>query len=70
MIVAFYTSKQRWFRLISFSYIFISQYLFLTVICEIPDQLNIKQALFLLLIVIASDIGGYIFGNLFFEVYL
>ena len=65
LIIAFYPSKQRWFRLISFSYIFISQYLFLTVICEIPDQLNIKQALFLLLIVIASDIGGYIFGNLF-----
>ena len=65
VIFGFYPSKNRWFRLISFSYIFISQYLFLTVICEIPDQLNIKQALFLLLIVIASDIGGYIFGNLF-----
>ena len=60
-----YPSKHRWFRLISFSYIFISQYLFLVVICEIPDQLNIYQPLFLILIVIASDIGGYIFGNLF-----
>ncbi len=64
-ILSFYPIKYRWFRLIAFSYIFISQYLFLTVICQIPDQLNINQVMFLFLIVIASDTGGYIFGNLF-----
>ena len=65
LIIGSYPKTFRWFRLLSLSYIFISQYLFLTFICGVPSQLNIEQPLFLISIVIASDTGGYIFGNLF-----
>ena len=63
--VGFYPRKLRWFRLVAFLYIFVSQYLFLRIICEIPSELNIQQPLFLLVMVISSDTGGYVFGRFF-----
>ena len=47
------------------SYVLISMYFFLELICEISETLNLDKPLFLLLMVIASDIGGYIIGKLF-----
>ena len=47
------------------SYVSISMYLFLELICEISETLNLDKPLFLLLMVISSDIGGYIIGKLF-----
>ncbi len=61
---SFHPAKFRWFRLLALLYIFIALYLFLTVICEISDELNIQQPIFLLGIAIASDSGGYIVGKL------
>ena len=46
------------------SYVLISLYFFLEFIYEISDTLNLDKPLFLLSIVIASDIGGYIVGKL------
>ena len=40
-------------------------YFFLEFICEISETLDLTKPLFLLSIVIASDIGGYIVGKLF-----
>ena len=64
-IISLHPKELRWFRLIAVSYIFVSQYLFLKIICEIPEGLNIHQPAFLLMVVIASDTGGYIFGKIF-----
>ena len=47
------------------SYVLISVYFFLEFICEISETLDLTKPLFLLSIVIASDIGGYIVGKLF-----
>ena len=64
-IICLYPKERRWFRLITVSYIFVAQYLFLTIICEMPGELNIRQPAFLLMVVVASDTGGYIFGKIF-----
>lgn len=57
--------KHRYFRILVHSYVLISMFLFLIFICEISETFNLDKPLFLLSIVIASDIGGYIVGKLF-----
>ena len=57
--------KHRYFRIFVHSYVLISIYFFLIFICEISETFNLDKPLFLLSIVIASDIGGYIVGKLF-----
>ena len=54
--------KHRYFRILVHSYVLISMFLFLIFICEISETFNLDKPLFLLSIVIASDIGGYIVG--------
>ena len=56
--------NRKYFRMFVHSYVLISLYFFLEFIYEISDTLNLDKPLFLLSIVIASDIGGYIVGKL------
>ena len=56
--------KRKYLRMFVHSYVLISLYFFLEFIYEISDTLNLDKPLFLLSIVIASDIGGYIVGKL------
>ena len=56
--------KRKYFRMFVHSYVLISLYFFLEFIYEISDTLNLDKPLFLLSIVIASDVGGYIVGKL------
>jgi phosphatidate cytidylyltransferase len=65
VVAGLFSKNLRWLRLLAFFYVFVAQYLFLTIICEIPLFLNIHQPLFLLMVVVTSDTGGYIFGKLF-----
>ena len=55
--------KQRFLRIFSHFYILFSLYLFILIICNIPDTINLKQPLFLLSLIIASDLGGYLVGK-------
>jgi len=57
--------NRKYLRMFVHSYVLISMYLFLELICEISETLNLDKPLFLLLMVISSDIGGYIIGKLF-----
>ena len=57
--------NRKYLRIFVHSYVLISMYFFLVLICEISEALNLDKPLFLLSIVIASDIGGYIIGKLF-----
>ncbi len=57
--------NRKYLRMFIHSYVLISMYFFLEFICEISETLNLTNPLFLLSIVIASDIGGYIVGKLF-----
>ena len=43
LLISFNPKKFRFLRLSAFCYIFLAQYLFLTVICEIPNGLNLQQ---------------------------
>ena len=65
VVIGLFSKNLRWLRLLAFFYVFVAQYLFLTIICEIPLLLNIHQPLFLLMVVVTSDTGGYMFGKLF-----
>ena len=56
--------NRKYLRMFVHSYVLISLYFFLEFIYEISDTLNLDKPLFLLSIVIASDIGGYIVGKL------
>ena len=56
--------SRKYLRMFVHSYVLISLYFFLEFIYEISDTLNLDKPLFLLSIVIASDIGGYIVGKL------
>ena len=57
--------NRKYLKMFVHSYVLISMYFFLVLICEISEALNLDKPLFLLSIVVASDIGGYIFGKLF-----
>ena len=57
--------NHKYLRMFVHSYVLISMYFFLEFICEISETLDLTKPLFLLSIVIASDIGGYIVGKLF-----
>ena len=57
--------NRKYLRMFIHSYVLISMYFFLEFIYEISHTLNLAKPLFLLSIVIASDIGGYIVGKLF-----
>ena len=57
--------NRKYLRMFVHSYVLISVYFFLEFICEISETLDLTKPLFLLSIVIASDIGGYIVGKLF-----
>ena len=57
--------NRKYLRMFIHSYVLISMYFFLEFIYEISHTLNLDKPLFLLSIVIASDIGGYIIGKLF-----
>ena len=56
--------NRKYLRMFVHSYVLISLYFFLEFIYEISDTLNLDKPLFLLSIVIASDVGGYIVGKL------
>ena len=56
--------NRKYLRIFVHSYVLISLYFFLEFIYEVSDTLNLDKPLFLLSIVIASDIGGYIVGKL------
>ena len=56
-------SNKRFLRIFAHFYILISLYLFINIICNIPGIINLKQPLFLLSLVIASDVGGYLIGK-------
>ena len=56
--------NRKYLRMFVHSYVLISLYFFLEFIYEISDTFNLDKPLFLLSMVIASDVGGYIVGKL------
>ena len=56
-------SVQRFLRISAKFYILFSLYLFLNIICNISGTINLKQPLYLLSLIIASDVGGYLIGK-------
>lgn len=58
-----FNSQFRFLRIFSHIYVLSSLYLFLTLICNITETLNLIQPLFLISLVVASDVGGYIIGK-------
>ena len=54
---------QRFLRIFSHFYILLSLYLFINIICNFSGTINLKQPLYLLSLVIASDVGGYLIGK-------
>ena len=56
-------SVQRFLRISAKFYILLSLYLFLNIICNISGTINLKQPLYLLSLIIASDVGGYLIGK-------
>ena len=56
-------SAQRFLRISAQFYILLSLYLFVNIICNISGTINLKQPLYLLSLIIASDVGGYLIGK-------
>ncbi|MFL2812304.1 MAG: phosphatidate cytidylyltransferase [Paracoccaceae bacterium] len=56
-------SVQRFLRISAQLYILLSLYLFINIICNISGTINLKQPLYLLSLIIASDVGGYLIGK-------
>ena len=56
-------SVQRFLRISAQFYILLSLYLFVNIICNISGIINLKQPLYLLSLIIASDVGGYFIGK-------
>ncbi len=56
-------SAQRFLRISAQFYILLSLYLFVNIICNISGIINLKQPLYLLSLIIASDVGGYLIGK-------
>ena len=56
-------SARRLFRISSQFYVLLSLYLFLNIICNISGTINLKNPLYLLSLIIASDVGGYLIGK-------
>ena len=56
-------SVQRFLRISAQLYVLLSLYLFVNIICDISGTINLKQPLYLLSLIIASDVGGYLIGK-------
>jgi len=56
-------SVQRFLRIYAQFYILLSLYLFINIICNVSGTINLKQPLYLLSLIIASDVGGYLIGK-------
>ena len=56
-------SVKRFLRISAHFYILLSLYLFLNIICNISGIINLKQPLYLLSLIVASDVGGYLIGK-------
>ena len=56
-------SVQRFLRISAQLYVLLSLYLFVNIICDISGTINLKQPLYLLSLIIASDVGGYFIGK-------